>query len=167
MPDAKKELQAKEQKEWVKSGGEFLTAAQTLANASGAAAPIVHNAWQAAENSLKALSVGHGYTPPKTHDFSKITSHLVRSNVLSSSEVMQLASDMTIVSGSRNYSDTKYPSSNAIYWDTLPRQDITNVLFATERIQNFVLQKIGSPQTGSWNWDQKSASREHKSQSPD
>ncbi|MGO9643882.1 MAG: hypothetical protein ACLPY5_03935 [Candidatus Bathyarchaeia archaeon] len=35
------------------------------ANASGAASPIVHLAWQAVENDMKALAVGH--TIPITH----------------------------------------------------------------------------------------------------
>lgn len=138
----------KKQQEWLNFGRDYLVAARTLANASGAAAPIMHCAWQAVEDDLKALSVGH--TIPTTHDLGEITNHLLANSILKPSDLTQLSSDFSTVTGNSTYSDTKYPDNNPSYWSSLPRSSITNAISAAEHIHSFVLETTGCSQLNYW-----------------
>jgi hypothetical protein len=128
--------------------GDYLGSAKTLANASGAAAPIVHLAWQATENDFKALSVG--YSMPFTHNPGQLVNYLRDNNLLSSNDITQLSADAAIVSGSRTHNAARYPESDS-FWSSLPRQEITNVVFAAERIHHFAEAKISSAKNSNQN----------------
>ena len=142
-------------------GRGYIAAGETLANASGAAQPIVLCAWQGVEDCLKALSVGH--TIPQTHDLGRITDHLLANNILKSDDMTQLSSDFSTVTGNSTYSDTKYPDNNPSYWGSLPRSDITNTISAAERIHDFVVVKLGLPKTDLWYaWNSKNPATEEK-----
>lgn len=85
---------------------------------------------------------------------------------MSSSDLVQLSSDLAALSGSVTYNDTKYPGDNPTYWDTLPSKDITKAVRASQHIQNFVLQKLGIFRVDSWSaWEPKSATTEQKNRS--
>jgi HEPN domain-containing protein len=130
----------RKQQEWFSLADNYVVSARTLVNASGSAPPIVLLAWQAAENDLKALSVGH--TPPFTHDIGQIIGHLRDNNLITAGEVTQLSARTTILTGSATYNATRYPESDPSYWSSLPRTAIVNVVEAAEQIHQFTQRKI-------------------------
>ncbi len=109
-------------------------------NASGAAAPIVHMAWQSVENGFKTLSVGHNI--PQTHDIGQLMDHLRDNNLLGLDDISQLSRDAAIISGSRTYNATRYPESGPGYWSSRPREEIADVVLAAERIYHLVEVKV-------------------------
>lgn len=114
-----------------------------LFEASGSApAPTALLAWQAVENDLKALSVGHEIR--RTHDIGELMDHLRDNNVLNHSDISQLSSACAAVTGSRTYNATRYPESDPSYWSSLPRESITSAVLGAEHIHNFARAKIAS-----------------------
>jgi hypothetical protein len=109
-------------------------------NASSPAPPIVLLAWQATENDLKALSVGH--TPPFTHDKGQIINHLRDNNLITQSEVTQLSSSARIMTGSATYNATRHPETDPGYWSSLPRTAIVNAVEAAGQIHLFTQAKV-------------------------
>ncbi len=146
----------RERQDWFRFGGIYFEGAAKLLNASGSAPPIVHLAWQAVENDMKSLAVGHGNIPI-THNLGHLMNHLRDSNVLTPTDLSQLSSDMAIVSGSRTYNDARYPENNPSYWYALPREQVTEVVLAAERIHKFTQTKIGLSDSAEAWWPHKSA----------
>lgn len=141
---------AESRKAWLNFGGDYLATAKMAYNASGAAAPIVHLSQQAVENDLKALTVGHSV--PITHDLGQVVDHLRFSNVLNESEINQLSSDVAIASGASPYTAARYPGNNPSYWSSLPREKISEVVFAAERIHDFTEHKIATFHSSGIQW---------------
>jgi hypothetical protein len=135
-----------ERQSWLNSAGGFVSSARTLFDISGSAASmrpsIVLLCWQGVENDLKALSVGH--TIEHTHNIGHLMDHLRDNSVLSESDIGQLSSYAAAVTGSRTYSDAKYPAKDPSYWSSLPKNNIQNTIFAAEQIHNFTRTKIAS-----------------------
>src|SRR5437016_5040694 len=93
--------------DWLRFGGDYLSVAKAAVNVTGSAAPLAHLSWQATENSLKALAVGHSI--PMTHDIGKILQHLRDNDMITASEVDHISADLAIVTGSASYNAARYP----------------------------------------------------------
>lgn len=76
-------------------------------------------AWQATEDSLKALCVGHSI--PYSHEPEKIMAHIKNSNLLNQKDFDQLAASVQSVSVSGNYNDIRYPGQDPKIWDDMPQ----------------------------------------------
>jgi HEPN domain-containing protein len=105
--------------------------------------PIGLLTWQCSENSLKALSAGH--KPPHSHDLDKIMRHLQRNGILTTSEISELRPYAGIVTGSRQYSDNKYPEKDPLYWENLSRTSLISICENATNILNFCDNRINLP----------------------
>src|SRR5712691_3183375 len=100
--------------EWLKRGEAYLRAAQIVLKATNLPAPVAHDAWMAAEDSLKALST----TPViQTHDLGEIINHLRDNGRITGAEISEIAPSLTAVTGSNTYTATKYPESDPVFWE--------------------------------------------------
>ena len=129
---------------------DYLNSARVLVSAQDfAAAPIILLAWQAIENSFKALAVGHGI--PETHDIGEIMTHLLRNGVVTQSELDSIKTYVLWVTGSRTYNATRYPENAPTYWHRFgtwngprrPRRALLIAVSGASHIHEFVKQKMG------------------------
>jgi HEPN domain-containing protein len=119
---------------------QHLSSAKILFNASGSNAPIILVSWQAAEDSLKALGIGHNEI--QTHNLGQIMNHLRDNNILSENDLSQLSSHAAAITGSRTYNDTRYPENAPDYWPSQTRGAIGAAVAGASYFFDFAARKI-------------------------
>jgi HEPN domain-containing protein len=79
--------------------------------------------WQGAENSLKAVYVGHGKIK-KDHELSTHLRIIEANNLIDRTELGKLRLAAEIVTGSTNFEATRYPENDYNYWFVMPYKDL-------------------------------------------
>ena len=111
--------------------------------ATGSRAPGVGLlAWQGAEDSLKAVCIGH--TLRKSHDLSDVMNHIEANSLMNSTELAKISAAAQIVTGSATYNDTRFPENDSKWWESRTQEQLIEVTRAAQSIYEICARKVSS-----------------------
>jgi hypothetical protein len=130
-----------ERRRYLQLAKEFFDIADRELRSGPQSKPVVADlVWHGTELSLKALAVGHGM--PWDHDLDKVTKHLLDNSVLSGSDLGYLKPFFVHVTGSHDYTDTRYPEKDPRYWQNMTTDQLAEGLNAGLEVHKFVIKRL-------------------------
>ena len=114
-----------------------------MADSNPHAPSIAWLAWQAAENSLKALAASHSI--PYSHDLDKLMNHVKANNVVRTDTYNDLLAAVQSVTISGSYNALRYPDDNPLFWENMSPEHLKPRVEAARKIYEICKENVQVP----------------------